>query len=340
MLKAISKCAVYVLVIPQLLSCSRTINHHDLMGSFRIDTTRYEDGSVMTITPRHGKDIFGTMIDIGDTTYNKNSLILISGISGIETTAVFMYGKTKRLYCRIDDENYVVLFFYGKEGELTSSSVTRSNDNIKYHYDEFSHTNRLLSIVSEKQDTTIIQLDRGDDLLHLDLNFRKDFAELEQDKCGDDTMVKKKEMERQPQFDDCCRIDTCYYPSGKIKSLSQMAGARKNGIFIKFHHSGCPAKMSTYLDGKLEGPYCSFDSEGHPTLIGYRSGNVWVGTVVEFQGKGTPKNVIIKTDSLKTMVFSYDENGEFLGQTNPRIFKRRMLSPSEHRGTFLDNTPL
>lgn len=230
MLKIISRCATYMLAIAQLLSCSGTTNHHNVMGCFRIDTTRYDEGRAMTIIPRHGEDIFGTLIDIGDTSYSKNSFILTSGVPGTETMAVFMYGKTKRLSCRLDDENYVVLYFYGKEGELTSSSVRRSNDNIKYQYDEFSHTNRLLSIVSEKNDTTMILLDRGDDLLHMKLNLQSAVAELEKAECGNDTTVRKKEIKRQRQFDDCCRIDTCYYPSGKIKFLSQMAGGKKERI--------------------------------------------------------------------------------------------------------------
>lgn len=42
-----------------------------------------------------------------------------------------------------------------------------------------------------------------------------------------------KKMKPISSIDDYCRVDTTNYRSGGIKTLSQMAGKRRNGAFVK-----------------------------------------------------------------------------------------------------------
>lgn len=119
-----------------------------------------------------------------------------------------------------------------------------------------------------------------------------------------------KKMKPISSIDDYCRVDTTYYRSGGIKTLSQMAGKRRNGAFVKKNDKGATINISTYLDGVLEGPQFIFDKKGNIKIVGYRSGNAWIGTIVKFYKNGIPKQVVRRVDDYTTKVWEYDENGE------------------------------
>lgn len=200
----------------------------------------------------------------------------------------------------------IAMGFHGTDGRMSSYESTMKGDNIVYNYD-MADSGELLSIAKVTQDTTIILIDRGDDWLHMNIAAQT-INRLEGKNDTSEAQMKK--MKPISSIDDYCRVDTTYYCSGGIKTLTQMAGKRRNGAFVKKNDKGAPINISTYLDGVLEGPQFIFDKKGTPKMIGYRSGHDWIGTMVIFHKNGMPKQVIRRADEYTTNVWEYDENGE------------------------------
>ena len=275
------------------------------MDSFKIDTIFHDDGEQKAIKPIYKGNPFGPWIEIDKRRDHMTSCVY--GIEDIHICCQFHNHMLKMFNYNYDDEYSMAIGLFGERGwRLSGYSHTISRKETEYNYD-FQSTGKLLSVVSATPDTTVILLDRGDNLLH--------FLMEAQEMWNESSLPQHIESTDPPLFyDEYCRIDTTYHLSGGIKTLSQMAGKKRNGVFIEFNRQGRVINVSTYLAGKPEGPQFIFDRNGTPIIAGYKSGKKWIGTVVTFHKNGIPKHVYMRTDSTTIMVGNYDEDGEYVGE--------------------------
>ncbi len=315
MLSVINKSIVLcIIILSPIFACSRTTCSVIDKNVFSIETTTYEDGNHMAIIPKHKGEPFGPWIerDSGNNTFCSVSYC----DEDFETNCFFRDNKLLKLACFVGGEFLAGLSSWGPEGFLGSSSTTVSGKNITYNYDnhyEFGHSGKLLSIVSETSDSTIVLLDRGDTDLHLWLMTQETYNQERQDQPSHE---ETEPARHRHNHDICCRVDTSYYLFGGIKTAAQMAGDKRHGTFVKFNRNGVVVEISTYFYGKEEGPHFIFNNRGYPKMAGYKSAGLWVGTLVEFHERGIPKKVTVKVDTTTVKVYEYDSNGEFLGMTD------------------------
>lgn len=315
---AINKNIVLCIIIMfPVLSCSRTTCGEIDEDIFSIETATSIDGNFMAIIPKHNGEPFGPLIerDSSDDTFCSVSYC----DEDFETNCFFRNNKLHKLACFVGSEFLARLSSWGPEGFLTSSSTVVSGKNITYNYDnhyELGHSGRLLSIVSETSDSTIVLLDRGDTDLHLWLMTQESYN---QERQKQSIREETRPARHGNNYDICCRVDTSYYLFGGIKTAAQMVGDKRHGAFVKFNRDGIVVEVSTYFYGKEEGPHFTFNNRGYPKMAGYKSGDSWIGTLVEFHERGIPKRVTTKVDSTTVRIYEYDSDGEFLGMADKAI---------------------
>ena len=291
-----------ILTVPLLLACSEARYYGATSQSLEIDTT--SNGNLKAIVTRYKGTPFGPMIEINDRLDLLTSCVY--GIDNVNICCAFSGNTLLSINYNYDYSYSIAMGFYGAEGRMSSYESTMMGDNIAYNYD-MNDSGELLSVAKVTQDTTIVMLERGDDWLHMNIAAQT-INRMEGRNVTSQEQTKK---EKPISFlDGYCRVDTTYYRGGGIKTLTQMAGKRRNGAFVKKNDKGATINISTYLDGILEGPQFIFDKKGTPKMIGYRSGHDWIGTMVIFHKNGIPKQVIRRADEYTTKVWEYDENGE------------------------------
>lgn len=314
MLKGIDKTIILIVIKLLYISCSHPCVEAD-NENFNIDTTRHADGRLMKIASSDGGKLFGQTVEFGS---DGSMCSAVYGLKNdINICSCFSDSSLRFINFRYGDDYAAAFELSEEDGKLLSSSVTISGSNMKYGYSS-PRSGGLVSIVSEALDTTVVLLDRGDDLLHISMTAKyiekvwRQGHPLESD-C----------RIAEPQFDDCCRVDTTFYFLGGIKTLSQMAGKKRNGAYFEFDRSGRVINVATYLDGKPEGPQFIFGRRGVPKMAGYKSGNDWIGTVITYHSNGAPKELAtIGEDSVIT-VWEYDGSDEFIGQGDAADFITR-----------------
>lgn len=303
-LKIIINSIEAILLVLIFSSCSQARYYDVVNQCFLIDTNLHPNGSLKSIVPRCKGTPFGPMIEINDSLDILTSCVY--GINDVNICCAFSCNTLLSINFNYDYSYSIAMGFHGTDGRMSSYESTMKGDNIVYNYD-MADSGELLSIAKVTQDTTIVMIDRGDDWLHM--NIAAQTINRMEGK-NDTSEAHMKKMKPISSIDDYCRVDTTYYRSGGIKTLSQMAGKRRNGAFVKKNDKGATINISTYLDGVLEGPQFIFDKKGNIKIVGYRSGNAWIGTIVKFYKNGIPKQVVRRVDDYTTKVWEYDENGE------------------------------
>ncbi len=115
---------------------------------------------------------------------------------------------------------------------------------------------------------------------------------------------------------------TSYYPDGKVKSTTQFANGRKNGLHLEFNDRCQITLQTNYLDDQIHGRHTKFrhgsrkEEEGeykNGVLHGVSRTYDKLGKVqreISYQdGKLHGPNVFYNEDGQKTMEYQY-ENGE------------------------------
>ena len=311
MLKGIDKTIIPIVMELLYISCSHSYVEVD-NENFNIDTTWYADGRLMKVASNDDGKLFGQTVEFGSDGSMCSAVYGLKNDIGI--CGCFSDSSLRFINFRYGDDYAAAFGLSDEDGRLLSSSVTIPGSNMKYGYSS-SRSGGLVSIVSEALDTTVVLLDRGDDLLHISMT-----AKYIEKVWRQDHPLEQDYHIAEPRFDDCCRIDTTFYFLGGIKTLSQMAGEKRNGAYFEFDRSGRVVNVATYLDGKQEGPRFIFGKRGVPKMAGYKSGNDWIGTVLTYHSNGVPKELATIGDDSVITVWEYDSSGEFSGQGDAADF--------------------
>jgi antitoxin component YwqK of YwqJK toxin-antitoxin module len=289
---------------------------------FSIDTTYSHEGEIKSVRTNFLDTPYGPWIEYNQELCDLN--FSTYGINDIQICCYFNGDRLRFINYRINENNSIGIGLFGDNYQLSSSDVNISGESKTFNYD-FRNSGKLLSIIEKSRDSIAILLDRGDDFLHMTMSA--------QEMAGDNkTDVETTYTEIELLHNGYCRVDTIFYSGGMIKSMSQMAGHKRNGAFVKLDRSGRVREVATFLLGKPEGPRFSFYRNGSPKIAGYKSGSSWIGAVVLFHKKRVPKKVISKTRT-STIICKYDDKGEYL--CTKSISQKRNMNIKDLRWYFL-----
>lgn len=325
----ISKFVGVVLTAPLLLACSEARYCSAINQDFEINTT--SNGILKAIIPKYKGMPFGPMMEINDSLDLLTSCVY--GFDNVNICCAFSGNTLLSINYNYDYSYSIAMGFYGADGRMSSYKSTTAGDNIVYNYD-MADSGKLLSVSKVTQDTTFVLIDRGDDWLHMNIAAQTIYRKEGKNVTSQGQTKKEKPISF---LDDYCRVDTTHYHNGGIKTLSQMAGKRRNGAFVKKNGTGAIINISTYLDGILEGPQFVFDKKGNPKMIGYRSGQDWIGTITIFHKNGMPKQVIRRVDEYTTKIWEYDENGELSKENDALSSSSRLYANLKSAKSYIDS---
>ncbi len=140
-------------------------------------------------------------------------------------------------------------------------------------------------------------------------------------------------------FISCTEVKKEYYPSGKVKSETEMKGGKEHGTVIVYHEKTHPIMMkyqmkngvkdgsfekfyfdgsceyqAFYVDGKLEGKEVMFDKDGGIVYEANYKNGLKDGPYSTYHSKGMLKEKgAFKNDLWEGEWLYYDENGMIVG---------------------------